>query len=162
MTSVLNTSGVSTTATSVEHVLTEGMATVRADSVFGRPVERGGTTVIPCAEIMMGIGLGGGSGSGPAQQGKKTDQAASAQEPGTATGEGYGGGGGGRGRPVAIIVVTADGVRVQPVLDVTRLALAGMTTGAFMAFWLARLASGTRGGRAKAPSFGRLSRTLRG
>lgn len=73
---------------------------------------------------------------------------------------GLGGGGGGRGRPVAVIVVAADGVRVQPVLDVTRLALAGMTTGAFMAFWLARLASGTRGGRAKTPSLGRLARAI--
>lgn len=104
------------------------------------------------------MGLGGGGGTGPAAQSQGTGEAAGTQ--GTVRGEGYGGGGGGRGRPVAVIVVAADGVRVQPVLDVTRLALAGMTTGAFMAFWLARLASGTRGGRAKTPSLGRLARAI--
>lgn len=159
MTNVLSGSGMSASAATIEHALTETMATVRADSVFGRPVERGGTTVIPCAEIAVGMGLGGGGGSGPVSQSQGTGEAAAVQ--GTAGGEGYGGGGGGRGRPVAVIVVTADGVRVQPVLDITKLALAGLTTSAFMAFWLARLASGARGGRAKAQSFGRLARTLR-
>lgn len=159
MTSVLNTSGTSASAATVEHALREAMATVRADSIFGQPVERGGTTVIPCAEVVIGMGLGGGGGSAPAAQSQGAGEVTGDQR--AAGGEGYGGGGGGRGRPVAVIVVTADGVRVQPVLDVTRLALAGMTTGAFMAFWLARLASGTRGGRAKAPPFGRLARSLR-
>jgi hypothetical protein len=31
------------------------------------------------------------------------------------------------GRPVAAIIVTADGVQVKPVLDVTKLALAALT-----------------------------------
>ena len=82
----------------------------------------------------------------------------------TSSGEGMGGGGAGRGRPVAVIVIGQDGVRVQPVPDVTRLALAGMTTVGFMAFWLVRLIAGAGGrGKAKAKggSPGQLMRALR-
>lgn len=38
-----------------------------------------------------------------------------------------GGGGGSSGQPVAIIIIGPDGVTVKPVVDVTKIALAGVT-----------------------------------
>jgi hypothetical protein len=40
---------------------------------------------------------------------------------------GLGGGGGAMGRPVAIIAIGPEGVTVKPVMDVTKVALAGLT-----------------------------------
>jgi uncharacterized spore protein YtfJ len=120
------------------------VTTARADSVFGQPVERGDTTVIPCSEIFVGLGMG--SGSGPVD------------ENGNATGSGSGGGGGARGRPVAAIVITKDGVRVEPIFDLTRIVLASLTTGAFMLFWIGRLFF-VKGSR-KGPSFSQLRRAI--
>jgi|SRR5579884_2748045 len=135
----------------LERSLHDLLATVSAQGVFGRPVEKGEVTVIPCAEVFAGMGLGGGRGtSAPSQQ----------QTAGE--GEGVGGGGGGRARPIAVIAVAPDGVTVRPVLDVTRIALAGVATGAFMTYWLIQLAAGTRASRSrKAPSPPRLARMLR-
>jgi hypothetical protein len=45
---------------------------------------------------------------------------------------------------VAAIVISGNHVRVQPIVDSTKVALAALTTAGFMAFWLARLASSTR------------------
>src|SRR6516225_7639685 len=101
------------------------VTTARADTIFGQPVERGDTTVIPCSEVFVGLGMG--SGSGPV--GEKGNQA----------GGGSGGGGGARGRPVAAIVITNEGVRVEPIFDLTRIVLASLTTGAFILFWVGRL-----------------------
>jgi hypothetical protein len=48
-----------------------------------------------------------------------------------------------KGRPVAAIVVTPDAVYVEPVVDATKIALAGLTTGAFIIYWLFRLLRST-------------------
>ena len=120
------------------------VTTARADSVFGQPVERGDTKVIPCSEIVVGLGMG--SGSGPVD------------EKGNATGGGTGGGGGARGRPVAVIIMTNDGVRVEPIFDITKIVLASLTTGAFMLFWIGRLFF-VKGSR-KGPSFSQLKRAI--
>jgi uncharacterized spore protein YtfJ len=48
-----------------------------------------------------------------------------------AGGGGLGGGGGSHGRPVAVIVIGPNGVRVRPVVDVTKIGIAAVTT------WLA-------------------------
>jgi uncharacterized spore protein YtfJ len=100
----------------------------RPETVFGHPTEREGVTVIPCAEILMGMGMGGGSGSGPATE--------TAEKAG---GEGIGAGGGTQGRPVAAIVITQGNVRIEPIVDATKVALAALTTAGFMTFWIARL-----------------------
>ena len=137
-------------AETLERTLNQALGSVRSDVVFGRPIEKGTTTVIPCAEVLVGMGLGGGRGTG---------QGASAEQ--TGEGEGIGGGGGGRGRPVAVIVIREDGVTVQPIPDATRIALAALTTIGFMTFWLARTVAGGRGTRRGAASFGKLARSLR-
>jgi uncharacterized spore protein YtfJ len=60
---------------------------------------------------------------------------------GGGSGGGGGGGGGGRvfSRPVAVVVASPEGVRVEPVLDVTKIALAALTAGGFMLATLARM-----------------------
>jgi uncharacterized spore protein YtfJ len=106
-----------------------GVATVEA--VFGEPVQQGDALIIPVAEVgsMMGFGLGNGYGG---------DQ--------TNTGAGSGGGGGGWNfsRPVAVIVATPGGVQVQPVVDVTKVALAAFTTAGFIVGMMARMLRGPR------------------
>jgi uncharacterized spore protein YtfJ len=80
-----------TTMGEIERMLT-------AKSVVGDPITVDGTTLIPLLSFGSGFGAGGGEG--------KSEK----------TGEGGGGGTGGGGgmKPVAVIIVTKDGVRVQP------------------------------------------------
>ena len=118
--------------------------TASADAVFGQPVVNGDTTVIPCSEVAIGMGMG--SGSGPVD------------EKGNQTGGGSGGGGGARGRPVAAIVITNEGVRVEPIFDLTKIVLASLTTGAFILLWVGRLSLMKRSGRG--PSLSKLRRSI--
>jgi uncharacterized spore protein YtfJ len=78
--------------------------------VFSPPVEANGYTVITASEVMAGGGFGLGSGNG--QEGR---------------GSGGGGGGGSTSRPVAVISIGPDGVNIKPVVDATKLGLAGVT-----------------------------------
>jgi uncharacterized spore protein YtfJ len=137
------TAKVPTTET-VEQVLGRLASTARADTIFGEPVERGDITVIPCSEVAVGLGMGSGSGPVDAQ--------------GNKAGGGSGGGGGASGRPIAVIVISKDRVRVEPVLDLTKVVLAAFSTGAFLLFWVARL---SRMGRSlKGPSFSQFRRAI--
>jgi len=130
---------------SIEQIVSQLVSNAHVDSVFGRPIERDGATIIPCSEIAVGFGMG--SGTGPVD------------ERGNKTGSGGGGGGGSQGRPIAVIVMTKEGVRIEPILDLTKVVLAAFTTGAFMLFWFGRL---TRLGRkGKAPSFSQLKKAVK-
>ena len=82
---------------------------------------------------IAGFGLGSGSGS----QGSANPEN---------TGSGGGGGGGGRvfARPVAVIVISPGGVRIEPVVDVTKIVLAVFTTLGFMAAMLRQMTSKKR------------------
>ncbi|HLX57853.1 MAG TPA: spore germination protein GerW family protein [Ktedonobacteraceae bacterium] len=130
---------------SLEQVLGQLVNSASVDTVFGQPVERDGATIIPCSEIAVGLGMG--TGSGPVD------------EQGNSTGSGGGGGGGSRGRPVAVIVMSKDGVRIEPVLDLTKITLAAFTTGTFMLLWIGRLIGPGRKG--KGPSFSKLARAVK-
>ena len=127
-----------------EQALSRLVATARADAVFGQPVVSGDTTIISCSEIAIGMGMG--SGSGPVD------------EKGNPTGGGSGGGGGARGRPVAAIVITKEGVRVEPIFDLTKIVLASLTTGAFILLWVGRLSLMKRS--ARGPSLSKLRRSI--
>lgn len=81
-----------------------------ASHCFGEAVSSGEHTVIPVAEVSYGVGFGWGAG-GPAEH----------------AGSGGGGGAGGRARGIAVIEVSASGVRVHPVYDQTAIALAGIS-----------------------------------
>ncbi len=102
-----------------------GAADVTA--VYDEPVVSGDHIVIPAAEVVgtLGFGVGGDD-------------------------ERNGGGGGGGSviaRPVAAIVITPHGVRVEPIVDVTKLALAALTAAGFMLGMFARMS------RKRAPHF---------
>lgn len=87
----------------------------------------------------FGYGSGGGSGTEP-DEGEAVSENESQDERGAA---GFGGGGGGGGvsggRPVAVISIGPKGVRVEPVVDVTKIALAFFTTLGSMFFMLAKM-----------------------
>jgi uncharacterized spore protein YtfJ len=110
-------------------------------TVFGEPVTQGDYTLITASEVSVGagygFGLGGGSGSGPAGE----DDGASPGETSEGTGMGGGGGGGGgsMARPVAVISVGPSGVRVEPVVDPTKIALAFFTALGAMALTLRKM-----------------------
>lgn len=101
----------------------EGLISVaRADAVFSEPVTSGDYTVITAAEIHAGAGLGYGLGGG-SDSGSAEDSSAASGGMGGAGG----GGGGSRGRPVAVISLGPDGVRVDPIVDPTKIVLAFVT-----------------------------------
>jgi uncharacterized spore protein YtfJ len=95
-------------------------------TIFSAPVQQDDYTVITASEISIGMGVGFGSGQGTDDEG----------HPGG--GGGGGGGGGSMGRPVAAITIGPDGVRVEPIVDVTKLGIALFTTlGAIFMAWRA-------------------------
>lgn len=96
-----------------------------ARGVFGEPHQAGDRVVVPVAAVLRAGGFGfGAGGDGP-------------------SGGGGGGGGSAEGRPVAAIEIGPEGVRVRPIVDLTRLGLAALATvvglvGAVRAVRLAR------------------------
>ncbi len=74
-----------------------------AKSVVGEPMVVDGYTIVPLLSLGFGFGAGGGGGKG--KNGDNHD------------GEGSGGGTGGGGgvKPVAVIIISKDGVRVEPI-----------------------------------------------
>ena len=105
--------------TAVQRPLEKFMEAARVEAVVGAPIKHGDSLVIPTAEVFNAMGFGMGAG-----QVKDEDD----------TGRGGGGGGGGQAlsRPVAVIVMSPTGVRVEPVVDVTKIALAAFTAAGFI------------------------------
>lgn len=68
-------------------------------TVVGEPITIEGNTLIPLVSVGFGFGVGAGQGTEPQK------------------GRGYGGGTGGGGgvKPVALIIISQDGVRVEPI-----------------------------------------------
>lgn len=116
----------------VDKLMNRLLDVAEPSKVFGEPVHSGDYTIITASEVSAnvgyGYGMGGGSGSAPAQQ--KEGAPEGETEPGP-SGEGGGGGGGGAGasfaRPVAVIVAGPDGVKVTPIVDPAKIALAFFT-----------------------------------
>jgi uncharacterized spore protein YtfJ len=115
-------------------LLEKVLAAASPNVVFSQPVEAGGYTVITASEVFAGGGFGYGGGSGP------TDAQTAAADAPQASGHGGGGGGGSSGRPVAVISIGPDGVKVDPVVDVTKLGIAAITAWGALALFLARFA----------------------
>jgi uncharacterized spore protein YtfJ len=114
------------------------LAAARPRAVYGEPITSGDYTVVTASEVTAGGGFGYGFGGGSAPA------AASGQTPGqeqenVGGGGGIGGGGGSSGRPVAAIIIGPDGVRVEPVIDATKVVLAVFTTVGAMAMMLGRM-----------------------
>lgn len=116
-----------------QDTMEEFLAAADVRVVYGEPIQHDDTLIIPTAEVLCGLGFGVGSGSGAG-----TDN----QEKPT-QGSGSGGGGGGRilARPVAVVVASPEGVRVEPVVDITKIGLAALTALGFMVGMMFRMGS---------------------
>jgi len=104
----------------------EDQATVRR--VFGEPIREHGRTIIPVAKAAYGFGFGGGRTAAREQEAAPTGE--------HETGTGGGGGGGLRVSPVALGEMAETGTKVRPIVDVTRLVLAGIGLIAWNVFWI--------------------------
>lgn len=111
----------------VENTIDTFLDAATVDAVYGEPIQNGDTLIIPAAEVLSVLGFGVGIGSGYGSGGQDESE-------GQGGGSGGGGGGGGRvlARPVAVVIASPEGVRVEPVLDVTKVALAALTAFGFM------------------------------
>lgn len=109
----------------------------RPERVFSSPVSQGDYTVITASEVTIGLGFGYGGGGGSNEQPPVKEGDA----PPLNVGSGGGGGGGGTvlSRPVAVIEIGPHGVRVEPIIDPTKIALAFFTTLGAMFFFLRQL-----------------------
>ena len=147
-----------TTTGALERALNQITQAARAQAVFGEPVQRGDYTVIPCARVSVGLGLGGGSGAGPRAKGEQGQAQGQAQ----GQGEGAGGGGGATSRPMAAIVISPRGVRVQPIVDATRVVVTSLVTAGMMAAAIMSLGASRRQAAAlRAFAFGRMVGRMR-
>jgi len=113
------------------------LETAHINAVYGEAFHHEDRAIIPTAEILCGMGFGVGSGGGAGPDG---------QDGSRGSGTGGGGGGGGRvlSRPVAVIVASPSGVEIKPIVDVTKIAMAGLTAFGFVATMIYRM---TRPGR---------------
>jgi uncharacterized spore protein YtfJ len=119
------------------------LAAARPSAVFSPPVVSGAYTVITASEVFAGGGFGFGGGTGQAQRSDEPESGV--KEPGMASGSG--GGGGSHSRPVATVIIGPDGVKVRPIVDATRIALAVMGAVGGIAFIALRVARGQAKGK---------------
>ena len=117
-----------------QDTMEEFLAAADVRVVYGEPIMHDDTMIIPTAEVLCGVGFGVGSGSGSSAE-ENPDK--------PMQGAGSGGGGGGRilSRPVAVVVASPEGVRVEPVVDITKIALAALTAVGFMVGMMFRMSS---------------------
>ena len=122
----------------VKDTMDKFLSAASVNAVYAEPVQHGDTLMINSAEVLSGMGFGMGVGVG-----NNTDKDEGGK-PVQNSGGGGGGGGGGRilSRPVAVIVATPDGVYVEPIVDVTKVALAALTAGGFILGMLLRMLRG--------------------
>lgn len=137
----------------IQEIMDNFVATASVEAVYGKPIKSGDVTIIPTAEVLCGMGFGMGMGYGIGSQGggdsseageitSEGEQESEAAEVGGGAGSGGGGGGYTFSRPVALIISTPEGVRVEPVLDRTKILLAALTTAGFMVGMMARMLKG--------------------
>ena len=119
----------------IEDTMDKFIATADVEKVYGKPIKSGDTLIVPTAEILCAMGFGVGSGSGDQMDGEEGNR-----------GEVSGGVSGGRvlSRPVAVVIASPEGVRVEPVFDPTKIALAAITAAGFILSMLLRMMRGPR------------------
>ena len=116
----------------IQETMDQFLGAAHVNAVYGEPIEKEETMIIPSAEVVSFAGFGLGSGYGT------NDEPESGE---SQVGGGGGGGGGGKvlSRPVAVVIASPDGVRVEPVVDPTKIALAFFTTFGFMVAMIAKM-----------------------
>ena len=117
-----------------QDTMEEFLAAADVRVVYGEPIQHEDTMIIPTAEVLCGLGFGLGSGSGTS-----TDE--NTEKPSKGTGSGGGGGGRILSRPVAVVIASPEGVRVEPVVDITKIGLAALTAVGFMIGMMFRMSS---------------------
>jgi uncharacterized spore protein YtfJ len=103
--------------------------TADVSRVYGEAMVHEDTMIVPAAEVLAVAGFGAGYGAGG---------------PEDSGGEGGGAGGGGKtfSRPVAVVIADKNGVRVEPVVDPTKIAMTFFTALGFMVATIARMVRG--------------------
>jgi uncharacterized spore protein YtfJ len=115
----------------VQETLETLLETADVNKVYAQPIQHGDTIIIPAAEVVAGMGFGAGYGTG-----------GPLDEDGGGSGGGGGGGGKTFARPVAVIIADKNGVRVEPVMDPTKIALTALTAFGFIFGTIAKLRKG--------------------
>ncbi|HZT09152.1 MAG TPA: spore germination protein GerW family protein [Chloroflexota bacterium] len=123
-------------------ILDRIVSVAQTTAVWSVPVEKDGTMVITASEVMAGAGFGFGGGRGPAPSNRSGEPVGETHPETESAGGGVGGGGGASARPVAVVLVDAHGVRVRPIVDVTKIALAALTAWGAMLPVLIRMRRG--------------------
>jgi uncharacterized spore protein YtfJ len=103
----------------VQQLISEARDAITAKRVYGDPIERNGTTVVPAASVRGGAGGGDG----------KSEE-----------GEGGGSGFGLMARPVGAWVITDDGVEWKPAFDRERIMLGAQVVALAAILTLGRIA----------------------
>ena len=95
----------------VEKLLKTSLAEIErildTKTVVGEQITVGETILIPLLNVGFGFGAGGGSGKGEMSSGE------------AGSGEGVGAGVGGGVKPIAMIIIDANGVRIEPIKGTT-------------------------------------------
>ena len=107
---------------------------LNVSAAFGEPTRQGDVTLIPVATVGYVFGSGQGWGRGSQEPG--VEAAAPDAEVKTGEGGGGGGGGGGRSRPIGYIRIDQNGAAWEPLVDPTKLGVAGMLLAGWVAFWV--------------------------
>jgi len=115
----------------IDKKMEEFLSAASVEAVYKTPLEHGEALIIPAAEVFSVLGFGVGSGWGK-EENEQGEEPGNGEKPGIGGGGCGGGGGSIFTRPVAVIVSTPAGVRVDPVFDLTKIALAGITAGILM------------------------------
>jgi uncharacterized spore protein YtfJ len=105
------------------------------EAVFGKPTSEGEVTIIPVAQVELGFGYGSGYGRGARSEQNNGAETATPEQEGE--GGGGGGGAGGRAIPRGYVRITSQEVKFQPIIDETRIPLAGILMVAWSVFWVA-------------------------
>ena len=117
----------------VQETLETFLETADVNKVYAKAVEHEGSIIIPAAEVVPGWVLV------PVMA-----LAVHVNEDGGGSGGGGGGGGKTFARPVAVIIADKNGVRVEPVIDPTKIALTALTAFGFIFGTIARMRRGTK------------------
>jgi len=105
--------------------------------VYGEPVQRGDTIVIPVAQVAYGFGAGGGQGRRRGRTGESAEGTSDAQsDSARPEAKGAGGGGGVRMTPVGALEIGHEGtrfIRFNPLQPWIMGAAFGLAIGVFLA-----------------------------
>lgn len=110
-----------------QELLAQARDAMTARRVFGEPLEKDGTTILPVASVMGGAGGGSGRTAGAAPRGATGAAGDTATEAGESapTDEGSGYGFGMMAKPLGVYVIRSEEVTWQPAVDRNRQLMLG-------------------------------------